>query len=153
MVAGQYESANETLAGALASWVSWSCSLLRVGAYCLECRTASSCSPVEKPATDLSKRAISQTASGSIVDVLLVEDDPNERALFKSLLEMEGYRVQTACNGNEAIRCLSHFAPQFVLLDMMMPECDGRETLHRIRQLPAYEKLPIFAVSVLRLIR
>lgn len=81
------------------------------------------------------------------IDVLLVEDDRNERALMHGLLEMEGYRVHTAGNGHEALACLERVSPQFVLLDMMMPECDGPETLRRIRQVPAFENLPIFAVS------
>ncbi len=81
------------------------------------------------------------------VDILLVEDDPNERALLCGLLELEGYSVHTASNGHEAMGCLQRFTPQFVLLDMMMPECDGRETLQRIRQIPAFTNLPIFAVS------
>jgi carbon storage regulator CsrA len=81
------------------------------------------------------------------IDVLLVEDDPNERALLRGLLEMEGYHVHAASNGREAIHCLNHLRPKFVLLDMLMPECDGRETLERIRQIPALANLPVFAVS------
>ncbi len=92
-------------------------------------------------------RAEYRIDGGKKVDILLVEDDPNERALLSGLLELEGYRVHTASNGHEAIGCLQRFTPRFVLLDMMMPECDGRETLQRIRQIPAFTDLPIFAVS------
>ena len=81
------------------------------------------------------------------IDVLLVEDDPNELALLCGLLEIEGYSVHTACNGHEAIGRLEHVTPKFVLLDMMMPECDGRETLQLIRQMPSMENVPVFAVS------
>ena len=81
------------------------------------------------------------------IDILLVEDDPNERALLMALLELEGYRVHVASNGHEAMNCLQSVTPRFVLLDMMMPECDGRETLQLIRQVPAFANLPIFAVS------
>lgn len=93
------------------------------------------------------KRSSSKGADSKGIHVLLVEDDLNEQALLKSLLEMEGYRVHTACNGHEALTCLNRIAPKFILLDMMMPECDGRETLNRIREIPAFEHLPIFAVS------
>jgi CheY-like chemotaxis protein len=78
---------------------------------------------------------------------LLVEDDQNEQALLRTLLEMEGYRVHTASNGNEALQCLEQITPQFVLLDMMMPECDGPTTLERMRAIPNFGDLPIFAVS------
>ncbi len=81
------------------------------------------------------------------IDVLLVEDDQNEQALMRTLLEMEGYRVHTANNGVEALRCLEHVTPQCVLLDMMMPDCDGPETLERMRAIPVLGELPIFAVS------
>lgn len=81
------------------------------------------------------------------IDVLLVEDDQNEQALLRGILEMEGYRVQTASNGYEALECLRRCMPRFVLLDMMMPQCNGRETLQRIRQVPAWQHLTVFAVS------
>ncbi len=60
---------------------------------------------------------------------------------------MEGYRVQTACNGHEAIQCLSHFKPKFVLLDMMMPECGGRDNVAADSTDAGFRQLPIFAVS------
>ena len=66
---------------------------------------------------------------------------------MQGLLEMEGYRVHAVSNGHEAMGCLIRVTPKFVLLHMMMPECDGRETLHRIRGIPAFKDLPIFAVS------
>ncbi|MBX3421150.1 MAG: response regulator [Pirellulaceae bacterium] len=81
------------------------------------------------------------------IDVLLVEDDSNELALLRGILELEGYRVHTANNGREALDCLQRVTPQFILLDMMMPVCDGRETFQRIRRISALENLPIFAVS------
>jgi two-component system, OmpR family, response regulator len=92
-------------------------------------------------------RITSKRDSSSRIDVLLVEDDQNEQALLRTLLEMEGYRVYTASNGNEALQCLEQITPQCVLLDMMMPECDGPETLERMRAMPNFGDLPIFAVS------
>lgn len=86
-------------------------------------------------------------SSKDVIEVLLVEDDQNELALMKSLLEMEGYRVHTASNGNEAIRCLDRVKPHCMLLDMQMPECDGPETLKRMRIQSAYRDTPVFAVS------
>jgi carbon storage regulator CsrA len=92
-------------------------------------------------------RSPSRGAASSSIDVLLVEDDQNEQALLRTLLEMEGYRVHTASNGNEAMRCLELMTPRCVLLDMMMPECDGPETLERMRANPKFGDVPIFAVS------
>lgn len=81
------------------------------------------------------------------MDVLLVEDEQNEQALMKTLLEMEGYRVHAASNGFEALKIIKETSPQFVLLDMNMPECDGRQTFASIRRMPEFDELPIYAVS------
>lgn len=93
------------------------------------------------------KRNRTGAESFQSIDVLLVEDDQNEQALLRGLLEMEGYHVYTANNGAEALACLKHITPRFILLDMMMPQCNGRETLERIRQVPAWQHLPVYAVS------
>ncbi len=68
-------------------------------------------------------------------DVLVVEDDPDIRESLFELLELEGYRVHTACNGAEALAVLGH-APimALVLLDLMMPVTDGYEFLDRLRR-------------------
>lgn len=66
---------------------------------------------------------------------------------MRTLLEMEGYRVHTASNGIEALQCLERITPQCVLLDMLMPDCDGRETFERMRAIPSFDILPMFAVS------
>ena len=97
--------------------------------------------------SDTTTMTLSLGNSPDPVDILLVEDDQNEQALMRTLLEMEGYRVHTANNGIEAMKCLEHISPQCVLLDMMMPECNGPETLGRLRSNPSFDALPVFAVS------
>jgi carbon storage regulator CsrA len=85
--------------------------------------------------------------SDECVDILLIEDNQNEQALLRTLLEMEGYRVRTANNGLEAMNVMQHITPKCVLLDMMMPECDGPETLSRMQALPSAGEYSVFAVS------
>lgn len=146
LAAGQMESADKTLANALARL--------------LELETTVADAPASKPNGGGLKAFVAESRrltenenvglrqeNSACIDILLVEDDPNERALLQGLLELEGFRVHTASNGREAIACLNGIRPKFVLLDMMMPECDGRETFHRIRRIPAFADLPIFAVS------
>lgn len=146
LAAGQMESADKTLSNALARL--------------LELEATVTDAPASKPNRGGLKAFVAESRrsaenesvgireeNSACIDVLLVEDDPNERALLQGLLELEGYRVHTASNGREAIACLNRIRPKFVLLDMMMPECDGRETCHHIRQMPAFADLPIFAVS------
>ena len=82
------------------------------------------------------------------IEALLVEDDANEQSLLASYLEMSGFRVAAVHDGYEALEFLaSHERPDFLLLDMRMPRCDGPTTVAVIRQIPAYRDMKIFAVS------
>ena len=89
------------------------------------------------------------TSSGNRkLRALVVEDCANERELLAGLLEMHGYRVETAADGKEAIEFLAeHHAPDLVLLDMNMPRMNGRETADVIRSDPRFVGLKVFAVS------
>jgi len=79
---------------------------------------------------------------------LLVEDDQNECELLAGFLRMAGLEVATAGDGGDALDFLrTQGKPDVVLLDMMLPRCDGPTTLRTIRSDPAYAGLKIFAVS------
>lgn len=79
---------------------------------------------------------------------LVVEDDTNESQLLAGILRMSGYVVDTAADGLEALNLLKKKArPDFVLLDMNMPRCDGPTTLAAIRANPDWHNLRVFAVS------
>jgi carbon storage regulator CsrA len=82
------------------------------------------------------------------IGALLVEDDCNEEALLASYLRMSGFQIETVHDGYEALEFLaSHDRPDFVLLDMRLPRCDGPSTVSAIRQDPAYNDVRIFAVT------
>jgi CheY-like chemotaxis protein/HAMP domain-containing protein/putative methionine-R-sulfoxide reductase with GAF domain len=80
--------------------------------------------------------------------VLLVDDDPRNIFALSSALERRGMRVLTATTGREAIE-LVHSTPELalVLMDIMMPEMDGYQTISRIREEPEYRRLPIIALT------
>jgi two-component system, OmpR family, response regulator len=79
---------------------------------------------------------------------LLVEDNPIESELLSGYLRMSGYDVDTADDGLKAIVYLSrHQPPDFVLLDMLMPQVDGVETVNSIRGNPELCSTKIFAVT------
>ena len=60
------------------------------------------------------------------VDVLIVEDSANIREAMSTLLELRGYRVQAAANGEQALALLRHGPlPGIILMDLMMPVMDG----------------------------
>lgn len=78
---------------------------------------------------------------------LVVEDDTNESHLLAGILRMSGYVVETAQDGLEALELLKRNRPDFVLLDMNMPRCDGPTTLAAIRANPELRGIRIFAVT------
>jgi CheY-like chemotaxis protein/sRNA-binding carbon storage regulator CsrA len=79
---------------------------------------------------------------------LLVEDDENERFLLAGFLRSSGFEVDSAGDGAEALTYLAASdKPDLVLLDMLMPRCDGPTTVRTIRRNPHFEGLKIFAVS------
>lgn len=79
--------------------------------------------------------------------VLLVEDNDSERSLLTALLELEGFIVTPAADGLEALQQLQLCTPDFVLMDMRMPRCNGRQTVEQIRAHAEWRTVPVFAVS------
>ena len=80
--------------------------------------------------------------------VLLVDDDARNIFALSSALERRGMNVLTATTGSEAITFVeSTPGLAIVLMDIMMPEMDGYETMREIRQVPAYGRLPIIALT------
>jgi CheY-like chemotaxis protein len=80
--------------------------------------------------------------------VLLVDDDARNIFALSSVLERRGMRVVTATTGREAIALLETTANvAIVLMDIMMPEMDGYETMRAMRERPALQRLPIIALT------
>jgi carbon storage regulator CsrA len=79
---------------------------------------------------------------------LVVDDNSNERELLAGLLGMNGCECAMAEDGEAALDYLStHDRPDFVLLDMLMPRCDGAQTIRRVRSDPRYQGLKVFVIS------
>jgi len=70
------------------------------------------------------------------IKILLVDDEADIREFLGYNLSREGYRVEKAKNGKEAIRYAREFKPHLVVLDVMMPEMDGMETCTVLRNMP-----------------
>ena len=77
--------------------------------------------------------------------ILIVDDEENIRLLYKEGLEDEGFAVECAESGEEALEKLSLFRPDLVTLDIKMPGMGGIEALRRIREME--RKLPIILCS------
>ena len=80
---------------------------------------------------------------------LIVEDAPDLRALLKELFEGDGFTIQTATNGLEALNFLkaAHDLPSFILLDLMMPVMDGFEFRLEQEKDPRLSSIPVFVMT------
>lgn len=80
----------------------------------------------------------------SLQRILYVEDDHDIQAVARLALEMVGgFTVKICSSGEEAVRDAAAFAPDMILLDVMMPGMDGPTTLKALRQQPAFATVPV----------
>jgi len=70
------------------------------------------------------------------IRILLVDDEEDILEFLGYNLAREGYRIEKARNGIQAIRIAREFMPDLVILDVMMPEMDGMETCNTMRSMP-----------------
>jgi CheY-like chemotaxis protein len=76
--------------------------------------------------------------------ILYVEDDPDIQAIAVMVLDaISGFTLAACSSGAEAVSRAEAFAPDLILLDVMMPGMDGPETLQALRQLPSLVRTPV----------
>jgi two-component system cell cycle response regulator DivK len=79
--------------------------------------------------------------------ILIAEDNPINRELLRELLEIRGYAVAEACDGQEALAMVKHALPDLLLLDIGMPLLDGFAVVRKLRENPRFASLPVVAVT------
>lgn len=79
--------------------------------------------------------------------VLVVEDACASAEMLKFILELHGFEVRLASNGQEALEYLSRERPALILSDVMMPFIDGRELCRRVHANPSYRTIPVVLMS------
>ena len=79
--------------------------------------------------------------------VLIVDDELNIVTALEFLLQKSGYEVMAAQNGDEALKRVESFAPDLVLLDVMMPHISGYEVCRRMRERPDWKHIKIIMLS------
>ena len=79
--------------------------------------------------------------------VLIVDDEINIVISLEFLMKQAGYTVDIAHEGNEALEKLESFAPDLILLDIMLPGINGFDICQHIRQDPAYQQIKIVMLS------
>ena len=83
------------------------------------------------------------------VNVLVVDDEPANRAVCRASLVREGYRVLEAEDGHAALRSVFDDPPDVIVMDVMMPDMDGLECTRRLRAHPDTRDIPVVMVSAL----
>jgi len=81
--------------------------------------------------------------------ILIVDDEPGARDTLEALLHPEGYNLNFACNGREALKQAEALTPSLILLDVMMPEMDGFEVCRQLRSRPLIAEVPIILITAL----
>lgn len=77
----------------------------------------------------------------------MVDDEPMVRDTLGQVLADEGYVVDTAVDGDEALDRVKAARPDAILLDLMMPGMNGRQFLQALRNEPAYEQVPVLIMT------
>jgi len=78
---------------------------------------------------------------------LVVEDFEDSRFMMRRLLEMAGYSVLEASDGEQAVKLALQERPELILMDLSLPKLDGLAATRQIRKLRGLGKVPIVAVS------
>ena len=94
-------------------------------------------------------KEISQSDRMSSYSILIIDDEPDNFDAIEALLSSESYQLHYASCGEDAISALEKFAPDVILLDVMMPHLDGFEVCRRIKLMSQWQGVPIIMVTAL----
>ncbi len=87
--------------------------------------------------------------NGQKKKILLVEDDTALSAVYRSRLEIEGFDVREANNGEDALSATVEYRPDLILLDVMMPKISGFDVLDILRNTPETANVRIIMLTAL----
>lgn len=79
--------------------------------------------------------------------VLIIEDDPPYRKIYRKKFEVAGYQVETAENGEEGLTKMAAFRPDIVFVDLMMPKMDGFQFLDKVKADASLAGTPVIVLT------
>lgn len=85
--------------------------------------------------------------------VLVVDDCEDNLFLMETILLQDGYRVETACSGEQGIQKIHQLVPNLIILDMMMPGMTGAEVIEQLKPFPHLTRIPIIICTANTYIR
>lgn len=87
------------------------------------------------------------TAQHPLATVLIVEDNEDNRIIYRTFLEHHGYQVLEACDGEAGVRSVRENRPDIVLMDISMPVLNGHEATKILKANPATAAIPVVALT------
>jgi adenylate cyclase len=106
-----------------------------------------------KPIERQRLRAVLHRHLGAHGRILLIEDDEAVREATRALVRQNGFSVDEAADGREALERVGAAAPDLILLDLMMPGMDGFEFLGELRRRPEWHGIPVVVLTAKDLTR
>ena len=82
-----------------------------------------------------------------VIEVLLIEDDPAVLEMYRMKLELDGYKVHVAADGEEGLERAQELKPDIIFLDIRLPKKDGFEVLQGLREIDDTADIPVIMLS------
>ena len=102
----------------------------------------------ENPDIEPVAKTTEHVAGSDAFRILVVDDDPSVRELVARHLDRDGYRVETAADGELALAKIKSFHPDVITLDLLMPHFDGWAVLNKLKHDPELRKIPVIILSI-----
>ncbi len=93
--------------------------------------------------------AHAQGESDDVPQVLIVDDDRSTRSTLRYTLQRDGFKVEEAADGAQALTMLKRFKPDVILMDAVMPVMDGFTACARMQELPGGSAIPVLMITAL----
>ncbi len=100
-----------------------------------------------RPAAAYDVARTAAAAPATAARILVVDDEPTVRLLVQTALEADGYVLEEAANGRDALQLIKAQKPDLVVLDLLMPELDGLEVLKAMRANPGTQAIPVLILT------
>ena len=93
--------------------------------------------------------AVSESGADDLPQVLIVDDDRSTRSTLRHTLQRDGFRVEEAADGAQALAMLKRFRPDVILMDAVMPVMDGFSACARLQEMPGGTAIPVLMITAL----
>ena len=102
----------------------------------------------EAPAAPAAAPAGAEAAAAPSGTLLVIDDDPEARALMQRFLGKEGFRIVEAADGPTGLRLARELRPDVITLDVLMPGMDGWEVLGALKDDPGLAEIPVILATI-----